>query len=144
MQTDCAGHQHCAASSRHLRCLSAASHSNFSLDNRPEAQTTWGAPPQGSMVLFSPGSGGAVAMDDTGKNFIATPWVWYGEEPLPKAAGAMCCNGSVVAYVTADGGKSWSFRSEIASKQSINAAGWASEEGQSASRPALAQRSADF
>ena len=81
------------------------------------------------MVLFSPGSGGAVAMDDTGNNYIATPWVWYGDAPLPKAAGAMCCNGSVVAYVTADGGKSWTFRSEIASKQSINAAGLASEEG---------------
>ena len=81
------------------------------------------------MILFSPGSGGAVAMDDSGNNFIATPWVWYGDAPLPKTAGAMCCNGSVVAYVTADGGKTWKFRSEIASKQSIIAAGFASEEG---------------
>jgi hypothetical protein len=113
----------------YLLCIFAAFHSNFSLDNQPGSQTTWEAPPQGSMVLFSPGSGGAVAMDNTGNNYIATPWVWYGDAPLPKTAGAMCCNGSVVAYVTADGGKTWTFRSEIASKQSIIAAGFASEEG---------------
>ena len=32
-------------------------------------------------------------MDDSGMNFIATPWLWYGEK-LPKPAGSMC----VVAF----------------------------------------------
>ena len=100
---------------------------NFTKDTSAAAQTTWGAPPNGGLVLFSPASGGAVALDDSGKNFIATPWLWYGDK-LPKSAGSMCCNGSVVAYVTTDGGRHWQFRSEILSKQSLNKH-FASEEG---------------
>jgi hypothetical protein len=100
---------------------------NFTRAAAAAEQITWDAPPNGGLVLFSPASGGTVALDDSGLNFIATPWLWYGDT-LPVAAGKMCCNGSVVAYATSDGGRHWEYRSEILSKQSLNKL-YASEEG---------------
>ena len=98
----------------------------FAHDTSAAAQSSWGAPPHNSLILFSLGSGGVTALDDTGKNFLATPWLWYADAPLPHPL--PCCNGSVVAYVTADAGRTWTFRSEIASKATL-AAKFASEEG---------------
>jgi hypothetical protein len=55
-----------------------------------------------------------------GNTYVATVWVWYSDVPLSVNHGNPCCNGSVVAYISNDNGESWQFRSEIASKQSIN------------------------
>ena len=107
----------------------------FAHDTSADAQSAWGAPPHNSLVLFSLSSGGVTALDATGKNFLATPWLWYSDAPLPKCianctGGTIdCCNGSVVAYVTSDAGRHWTFRSEIASKKTLHAAHFSSEEG---------------
>jgi photosystem II stability/assembly factor-like uncharacterized protein len=98
----------------------------FAHDTSAAAQSTWGAPPHNSLILFSLGSAGVTALDDSGNNFLATPWVWYADAPLPHPL--PCCNGSVVAYVTSDAGRHWTFRSEIVSKKTL-AAKFASEEG---------------
>ena len=84
-------------------------------------------------VLFFPvgarllafGSGGVAPLDETGDAFIATPWIWYSDGPIKPGH---CCNGSVVAYVTADRGRTWAVTSTIASKQSVNKR-WPSDEG---------------
>jgi hypothetical protein len=39
-------------------------------------QVVWGPLPGGPAVLFSGMSGGVTALDDTGMNFLATPWIW--------------------------------------------------------------------
>ena len=101
---------------------------NMTVSEDPADQVHWAAPPH-PVVLFSPGSGGSAALDGSGQRFIATPWLWYGDAPLAQPAGKACCNGSVVAYVSDDSGKHWQFRSEIASKQTLNRMKLASEEG---------------
>jgi hypothetical protein len=98
----------------------------FSHDTSAAAQSSWGAPAHNSLILFSLRSGGVTALDDTGKNFLSTPWLWYADAPLPHPP--PCCNGSVVAYVTSDAGRTWAFRSEVASKKTLTAK-FASEEG---------------
>ena len=90
---------------------------------------TWGAAPSAAhpapLVQISWASGGAAGPMADG-SYIATPWIWYLSNAAgtkPKGAG-LCCNGSVVAYVSSvgtGGGRNWQMRSEIASKQSIQA-----------------------
>ena len=37
---------------------------------------------------------------------IATPVVWYSDVPIPEK-GHICCDNSIVAYTTNDGGDTW-------------------------------------
>ena len=103
----------------------AAKTFNSTRSTAPDDQTTWAAPPH-PVVLFSLGSGGITTL--ASGTIVATPWVWYSDTPLsgPRHEGT-CCNGSVVAYVSHDKGKTFTFRSEIASKATVNAH-WPSEE----------------
>jgi hypothetical protein len=64
-----------------------------------------------------------------GTTYLATVWVWYSPLPLKVNHGNPCCNGSVVAYISIDKGETWKYQSEIASKQSMNQLGFASQEG---------------
>eukprot|EP00039_Didymoeca_costata_P030433 m.29518 g.29518 ORF g.29518 m.29518 type:complete len:419 (+) comp8110_c0_seq1:134-1390(+) len=84
---------------------------------------TWAETPH-PIVLLAPESGGVSRMSNGG--LIATPWIWYSNEAIPKP-GSVCCNGSVVAYVSEDNGATWQFKSTIASKQHMG--GFPSEEG---------------
>ena len=101
----------------------------FHTDETPDTQAHWSAPPH-ELVMFSLGAGGVTPLDRTGHNFLATAALRYGTRGLPgRDHRGQCCNNSVVAFATTDGGKHWAFRSTIASKESINAAGWPSLEG---------------
>ena len=112
----------------------AAKTFNSTRSTAPDDQTTWAAPPR-PVVLFSLGSGGITTL--ASGTIVATPWVWYSDTPLsgPRHEGT-CCNGSVVAYVSKDKGKTFSFRSEIASKATVNAR-WPSEEVTAPTPPPL-------
>lgn len=101
----------------------------FHTDETAGIQAHWSAPPH-ELVMFSLGAGGVTALDHTGQNFLATAALRYGTRGLPgRGHRGHCCNNSVVAYATTDGGKHWTYRSTIASKESVNAAGWRSLEG---------------
>lgn len=84
---------------------------------------TWGATAR-PVGLLSFSSGGVAYLG--GQSYIATPWIWYADEPIVEP-GQHCCNGSIVAYITEDDGLTWRFLSEIASKQRMG--GFPSEEG---------------
>jgi len=95
----------------------------------PAAPAIWAPLPHKS-ALQAWTSGGVAHLG--GDSYVATPWVWYNDVPFYTKEGKMnisCCNGSVVAYITTDGGARWNYAGEIASKQSLNAAGFHSEEG---------------
>ena len=107
----------------------AARNVTFHTDETLSTQAHWSAPPH-ELVMFSLGAGGVTPLDRTGRNFLATAALRYGTQGLPgKDHRGHCCNNSVVAYATTDGGKHWTYRSTIASKESVNAAGWPSLEG---------------
>eukprot|EP00750_Incisomonas_marina_P015026 INCI18056.4.p1 GENE.INCI18056.4~~INCI18056.4.p1 ORF type:complete len:393 (+),score=42.50 INCI18056.4:100-1278(+) len=103
---------------------------NAFVDNQSQP-AMWAATPHPVGLLAFDSGGMAHVGGDT---YIASAWVWYATDPIVEP-GRVCCNGSVVTWLTEDGGNSWQWRGEVASKQSINAAaragaGWAvSEEG---------------
>lgn len=90
--------------------------------------STWGVLPR-KTALMAWSSGGVAHLG--GNSYVATPWVWYHDTPFYSGGklSLTCCNGSVVAYRTDNGGKTWSMVGEVANKQSLIAAGFPSEEG---------------
>jgi len=101
----------------------------FSLDSLAAGQSHWSALPH-EAVMLSLGAGDVTPLDRSGLRFLATAAVRYGHHELPgKTHRGHCCNNSVVTFVTQDGGKHWSYHSTIATKASVNAAGWPSQEG---------------
>jgi hypothetical protein len=101
----------------------------FKTEVSPSSQAHWAAPPH-EIIMFSLAAGGVTQLDSGGLNFLATAAVRYGTHELPGPTHrGHCCNNSVVAYASTDGGRHWSYRSTIASKASVNAAGWSSQEG---------------
>ena len=97
-------------------------------DHTPARQNSIGHLPQPTGLLFWEG-GGTSPLDDSGLNFIATPQVWYSDVPIMPKAGFKCCNGSIAAFVTHDAGDTWTYVSDVATKASVEAAGWTTEEG---------------
>ena len=97
-------------------------------DRTSARQSAIGPLPHPTGLLFWEG-GGTSPLDDSGLNFIATPQVWYSDEPLTPHAGFTCCNGSIAAFVTRDAGDTWAYVGDVATKASVEAAGWATEEG---------------
>jgi hypothetical protein len=98
-------------------------------DTATRSQAHWEAPPY-EVIMFNLGSGGVTALDSSGLNYLATAAVRYGTEELPGPTHrGHCCNNTVLVYRTSDGGRHWKYHSTIASKQSINAAGFPSQEG---------------
>ena len=101
----------------------------FHTDTAAGSQAHWEAPPR-EVIMFNLGSGGVAALDSSGLNYLATAAVRYGTKELPGATHrGHCCNDTVLTYLTSDGGKHWRYHSTIATKQSINAAGFPSQEG---------------
>ena len=91
-------------------------------------QSAIGPLPHPTGLLFWEG-GGISPLDDSGLNFIATPQVWYSNDPITPNAGFTCCNGSIAAFVTHNAGDTWTYVSDVATKASVEAAGWKTEEG---------------
>ena len=97
-------------------------------DHTRAHQSAIGPLPRPTGLLFWEG-GGTSPLDDSGLNFIATPQVWYSDNPITPKAGFKCCNGSIAAFVTHDAGDTWTYVSDVATKASVEAAGWKTEEG---------------
>ena len=82
---------------------------------------TWGPLPRNTSVRSFQG-----IVHLHGTRSIATGWIWYTNV---RQNGGGCCNGTVVCWVTDDGGQTWQFHSQIADKQTLMSFGFLSEEG---------------
>jgi hypothetical protein len=109
----------------------------FSEDASASGQSHWSALPH-EAVMLSLGAGDVTPLDDSGMRYLATAAVRYGHKALPGTTHrGHCCNNSVITFVTSDAGKHWRYHSTIATKQSVNMAGWVSQEGPNENSVAL-------